>query len=96
MRKHHAVTTLKPKHDYHDVRHAWFDYQGQSYAVVTAPDSVFKAAVLEKAPHWLFHAEYSDLLRKDSFDMIDRWYLLNCLADKDKGLELHARFEQVG
>ncbi len=85
----------QPKIDFQDVRRAWFDYAGESYPVASAPTSVFKAAVLEKAPHWRYHAEYKSFFRKRELDLLDRWYLLCDLARTDKAITLHTNVEQV-
>jgi hypothetical protein len=85
----------QPKIDFQDVRRAWFDYAGQSHSVASAPTSVFKAAVLEKAPAWKYHAEYKSFFRKRELDLLDRWYLLCDLIRIDRPITLHARVEQV-
>lgn len=85
----------QPKIDFQDARRAWFDYAGQPYSVASAPTGVFKAAVLEKAPDWRYHAEYKGFFRKRELDLLDRWYLLNDLVRIHKPITLHACREQV-
>ena len=89
----HKPYYCKPKLDYHDVKRACFEYAGKSYPVATAPTSIFQAAVLAQIPKWEFSAGYRTLLSKKELDLFDRWYLLNCLADKKKGIVLQT--EQV-
>lgn len=86
----------QPKIDFQDVRHAYFDYAGESYSVAMAPTSVFRAAVLEKAPAWRWHAEYKGFFKARELDLLDRWYLLNDLARINKPITLHSSVEQVG
>jgi hypothetical protein len=85
----------QPKISLHSMEHTCFDYAGQPYPVATAPTSVFKAAVLEKAPAWRYHAEYKSFFRKPELDLLDRWYLLNDLVRIQSPITLHARVEQV-
>lgn len=90
-----SESTLLPKIDFRGVKYAYFDYAGKSYLVANVSTRVFKAAVLANAPNWRFHTEYEGLLLQSELDLIDRWWLLNCLADAGKGLALYARFEQI-
>jgi len=76
MRKKLPVIAIKPKIDYKDTQHAYFIHQGAVYNVATAPSHIFKAAVLEKLPNWLFHDEYGPLLRQDTLELYERWFLL--------------------
>jgi hypothetical protein len=85
----------RPKISFHSIEHAWFTHAGQRYPVASAPTSVFRAAVLEKAPAWKHHLEYRSLLRKDELDLCDRWYLLNELARTHRPIALLSRVEQV-
>lgn len=76
MRKKLPVLAIKPKIDYHDAKHAYFIHSGMVYAVATAPSSIFKAAVLERLPNWLTHDEYGPILKQDTLELYDRWFLL--------------------
>jgi hypothetical protein len=86
----------RPKIDLYDAQRASFTYSGQTYRVASAPSSVFKAAVLEKAPMWNFHDQYTSILRKREIDMLDRWYLMCCLEDTHRGIMVPASEQVAG
>jgi hypothetical protein len=89
MPKPRTCTALLPKIDYKDIRRAWFVYAGQYYSVAGAPTSVFRDAVLERAPQWRYKDEYWSLLKQDELDLSSRWYLLCSLADSHRALVLY-------
>lgn len=78
-----------PKNDYKDTKRSWFVYAGKAYPVMSCPASVFCAAVLLASPHWKRCDEYCHVLAQDELDYQTRWWLLCCLSDTKRGIELY-------
>jgi hypothetical protein len=90
MRKYRPVTTtLLPKIDYHDAKHAYFIHAGAIHNVVTAPSSIFKQAVLTRMCAWAKHADYGPILSQAETDLHDRWYVLCGMAEARRGMTLY-------
>ena len=85
----------QPKISFHAIRHAWFNYAGRAYPVISAPAGVFSAAVLVSAPQWRHCASYCHVLKQAELDYSTRWWLLCCLADGHKRLVLYSSQEQA-
>jgi hypothetical protein len=83
-----------PKVDYKEAKRSWFVYAGKAYPVLTAPASVFRAALLERYPNLKLCAEYEYVV-KDELDYYERWWLLNLIADHKRGLALYGSREQA-
>jgi len=79
----------RPEISYHAIRHAWFNYAGIAYPVISAPADIFSSAVLAKAPNWRYCASYCYVLKQAELDYSTRWWLLNCLADGHKAIRLY-------
>jgi hypothetical protein len=67
----------------------WFVYAGHVCPVATAPTSIFRAAVLERAPAWAFSAEYALILGQSELDVFERWWLLCELASHSQAIALY-------
>ena len=78
------------KVDYQGTKNAWFTHAGKVYPVISAPTSVFRAAVMARSPQWKKCAEYIRVLKQDEIDYTMRWWLLNSLADRHREIVLYA------
>lgn len=79
----------RPKVDYQHAKRLWFTHAGTAYPVISAPASVFSAAVLARSPKWRYCAGYMSVLKQDEIGYHERWWLLCCLADDKRGLALY-------
>jgi|SRR5579872_654758 len=90
--EHYATAAVT----YDDVMKAWFAHDGQAYPVASAPTSVFKAAVLRIAPEFWGNAAAQELFKgKVQLDAVDRWFILDALAEKQCTLQLYKSREQA-
>jgi hypothetical protein len=79
----------RPHIDFRIATCSYFFYSGVIYNVTQAPTDIFKAAVLEKVPHWRMDETYGPILRQDELDKADRWWLLCALAEARQEIELY-------
>ena len=94
-RKNIAYTHYLPKVDYKDTKRLWFTYAGKAYPVISAPASVFSAAVLARYPKWKYSDGHMAVLKQDEIGYHERWWLLCCLADNKSKLTLYNSKEQA-
>ena len=87
--KRKAYQHYLPKVDYKAARRAWFTHDGTAYSVVSAPASVFSAAVLARYPKWKYSDGHMAVLKQDEIDYHERWWLLCCLGDNKCKLTLY-------
>ena len=92
MKREYSKPMLPPI-DIVDAKHGYFVHNGDIYSVSEAPDTVFRAAVLALAPHWLFRNDEHGALLGSEIDFYARWWLLCELADTDRPMPLHASRE---
>ena len=76
-----------------DVQHSWFTHHGQAFSAAKAPDAVFRAAVLDLAPHWKDSPTYGEALASIEIDVVTRWWLLCGLADAGQAMKLYSSRE---
>jgi len=75
---------------------AWFIHDQQIYPVASAPIEVFRSAVLEIAPEYWGNAAAQELFKgKVQLDSVDRWFILDALAEKQCTLQLYKSREQT-
>jgi len=84
---------IHPRVSYAQAKESYFTHNDQAHSVASAPSSIFKAAILARAPAWASDESYSGLLLCP--DLESRWYLLNALAEAGKPLKIYASAEQA-
>lgn len=93
-KQYEAHTSLKPPILLSIAKASYFIYHDIAYSVARCHSDVFRQAVLQLAPHWRSHDTYAPMLN-DIDDIMSRWYLLCCLRESHREMQLYTRDELV-